>query len=152
MGATVTEPSEEGNELEVLDPDQELQIQGETVVVRELRYAEGVRLMPRLQPVLEVFGELVEGGDDAGDELSFYDRLMAEHPDVMFDVFAQACDRDRAWIDSLSDDDGSRVEAAFWRANRGFFVRRLWARSPRARALAARLAVARAGHTPASGS
>lgn len=145
----MTEPSETDNELEILDPDQVLTIAGETIVVRELRYAEGMRLLPRLQPILDVFQSLIEADEEPRD-LSFHDDLMAEHPDLMLDLFAQACDRDRDWIEALPDREGQQVAAAFWRANRDFFVRRLWARSPRAKALAAQMAAAHAGRTPRS--
>lgn len=132
----MTEPSEEENELEVLDPDVVLDIDGERVVVREFRYGEGMRLMPRLQPILEILRSLCNGDRDPED-LSVYDEIVQQHGELMLELVAAACDRTLEWVEALPDNEGYRLQTAFWRANAGFFMRRLFLTSPKARAAAA---------------
>lgn len=145
MAATEHNSAAGDNELEVLQPDQTITVGGETVVVREFRYAEGMRLMPYLQPIFDVLKGAVNGeerGDADAGSISLYDELIENQAELMISLAAQAADRPREWVESLSDDDGFRLMAAFWRANQGFFTRRLTLTGMSARAMAAATAAA----------
>ena len=123
-------------EIEILAPDQAVTIAGERVVVREFRYVEGMRLAAKIEPLLERLRALMES-DEEPDDQQVYDRLVNADPDAMIDLMAQACDHPREWVEALGDEDGMFLANAFWRANRGFFVRRLMLTSPGLRAAVA---------------
>jgi len=123
-------------EIEILDPDREVTIAGETVVVREFRYAEGMYLVGMIQPILARLQAFVQGERDP-DDFEIYEELVAEYPDEILELMAKACDRPREWVEQLSDEDGYRLQQAFWAANTRFFMRRLMLSSPRIRAAAA---------------
>lgn len=114
--------TEEPDDLAVLFPDVELEIGGENITVRELRFGEQLRYAPPLARVHEA----VKGvfASPAMDVAEIIDALAACQDDIAALVLA-ATGKDRAWLDALSGAEGEALLAAFWSANRGFFLRRL---------------------------
>lgn len=96
-------------------------IAGEPVEVRELRWAEGMRAMPKLAPIVEAVRNLVANGDSDADQFS---ALLTDHPDAWQALICASTGREPDWVASLSDQDGLTMQAAAWRANAAFFMRR----------------------------
>lgn len=96
-------------------------ISGEPVAVRELRWAEGMRAMPKLAPIVEAVRNLVANGDSDADQFS---ALLTDNPDAWQALICASTGREPDWVASLSDQDGLTLQAAAWRANAAFFMRR----------------------------
>ena len=103
-----------------------LSLAGEAVEVRELRWAEGMRLMPVLAPILADVRRLLDPGaaDSAVDEAAQIESMLSDHPDAWLALCCAATGRDAAWVDSLSDQDGLTLQTAAWELNAPFFMRR----------------------------
>lgn len=114
--------SQDASDTEVLFPQHELTIDGETVVVREFTFIEGIRLEQRIQPLLDAFEA---GAEDESPGVELLGRLMADHLDLMIELMATACDRDADFVAGLSDSDGQNLKWTFWDVNRRFFLRRI---------------------------
>lgn len=125
-------------DAEVLFPDQVVMIAGERVVVREFRYLEGLEVAALARPLLERLRQLHAEGRPAP---AMLEALLVEHHALVATLMAMACDRDAAWVAALSDRDGIALAAAFWRANSGFFMRRLALHLGMERTLGALLAI-----------
>ncbi len=111
-------------DLEILHPERELEINGETVTVREFGFVEGARLGALAKPVIDELADLMN--DPEGDiDLGALGEIMARHSDAMVQLMARAVDREPAWVESLSDADGQRLLLTFWQVNSDFFMRRL---------------------------
>ncbi len=111
-------------DLDILHPERELEIAGETVVVREFGFIEAARLSRWAQPVIDDLAQMMMD-PDVDIDLTVLDEILTRHTDVMTRLIAQAVDRDPAWVEALSDVDGQRLMMAFWEVNGGFFMRRL---------------------------
>jgi len=111
-------------DLEILHPERELEIAGETVLVREFGFIEAARLSALAKPVIDDLSGLMTD-PEAEIGLGVLDDILTRHTDIMVRLLARAVDRDPAWIESLSDADGQRLMLTFWEVNSGFFMRRL---------------------------
>jgi hypothetical protein len=118
----MTDKTDNANDLEVLFPDETLNIAGEQVEVREFRYLQGLQALPLARPILVGLGELLQ--DQTLDPLAL-EALIAEHQDAWLALIAISTGRPVAWIQGLRDGEGMRLSLAFWRVNAGFFMRRL---------------------------
>ena len=117
----------EDPDTDVLFGDQvTVQIGGEAVEVRELRWAEGMRVMPVLAPMMAAVRQYVEqaAGDAPRAEAAMVEALLSEHPAAWEALICAATGRPAQWLAGLSDNDGLLLQAAAWRANSGFFTRR----------------------------
>ncbi|MDC8804214.1 hypothetical protein PRZ61_12255 [Halomonas pacifica] len=111
------------SDAEVLFPDVALTLStGEQVTVREFRYLEGLEVAALARPLFERIIALHAAGQGGQQVLEV---LLLEHRDLVSTLMAMACDRGAEWVAGLSDSDGMAIVGAFWRANSGFFMRRL---------------------------
>jgi hypothetical protein len=99
---------------------------GEQVLVRELRWAEGMRLMPVLAPILADVRRLMDPArpESQADEAVQIDAMLSAHPDAWLALACAATGRDAAWVEALSDEDGLTLQTAAWELNAAFFFRR----------------------------
>lgn len=112
-----------GQDAAILFPDETLTLAGEEVMVREFRYAEGLRAAALARPLLAGLRALIEAQGDIEPEA--LDGLIGEHQAVWVDLLAMSAGRDAEWVGGLTDRDGLALSMAFWRANGPFFTRRL---------------------------
>lgn len=109
-------------EAAVLMPEQHVDAGGETLTVRELSFAEGLRLGPMLRPLIEALDVVL------ADTAARPEAILAAFEDqaeVVMAAVATVTGKGREWLDGLEDADGQALLLAFWQANMGFFVRRL---------------------------
>jgi len=113
-------------EAEIIDPDIDIEIGGETVTVREIGFLEGLRLAATARPLLDDLAEQYEGDAEVGlDRLS---ETFGRHPEILLDLLTASCGLPRERIEQLGDRDGQLLLMTFWRVNSAFFVQRLLAR------------------------
>lgn len=98
-------------------------IAGEPVEVRELRWADGMRVMPQIAPIVESVRNMINDRDGGGDSQRLMD-LLTQNADAWQALICASTGRDADWVASLSDQDGLTLQAAAWRANSAFFMRR----------------------------
>lgn len=98
-------------------------IAGEPVEVRELRWAEGMRAMPKIAPIVESVRQMINDRDDGDDSQRLMD-LLTQNADAWQALICASTGRTADWVAGLSDEDGLTLQAAAWRANSAFFMRR----------------------------
>lgn len=135
------------DELAMLYPDQEIEIAGETIFVREFRYLEGLKARALARPFLNELRDII-GNDNALPSPEALADAVAHHGEIWCELMASVCGeapparKSADWVAALSPVDAAKLEEAFWRANGFFFVRRLLVEAATA-AAAARLARSR---------
>jgi hypothetical protein len=119
---------------EILQPNREIQVAGETIVVREYLYFDGLKLKAWAKPFLEDLYALFGQGDAAP---SFDDiaELLGRHEETVVQMVAQSVGKTPEWLRELGEADGDLVTLTWWMVNSGFFTRPVMRR-----AIAARLA------------
>lgn len=108
-------------DLEALFPEREVEVGGRTITVREFGFIEGLKITPRVAPLLEALRAM------AASEATF-DRILAvlaEHEDELVYLMARASGCTLKEIRALSDEDGQTLLWTFWGINSGFFTRRI---------------------------
>lgn len=109
-------------ELEILQPDREVDIAGEKIAVREYTWTEAIGLGRIAAPLIEDLNRLFSDAEPTLDGLMV---ALEGHKQSLFELISKAIDRPVEWIEKLSDADGLLLLHVFWRVNSGFFVRRL---------------------------
>lgn len=112
------------SDAEVLFPDREVVIGGQTITVREFTYAETLRLSGRMRGLLERIADEFGADPEVGD----IDAVIADHADEWLELLALSSGLDPTAIETLSKTDGAALSLAMWSANLGFFCRRYWKR------------------------
>lgn len=121
-----SEQAEGADDLSILFPDRTIRIAGQSVTVRELRFAEQLEHHPLLMPLsaaLEAAEPTALVGPESVNRI--YD-LLADHWACVVALAAICCDRDEAWVRSLPPAEGENLLLAWWGVNSGFFIRRVW--------------------------
>lgn len=112
------------DDLQILQPDRQIEIAGETVTVREYRFVEGLELLARAQDFLrELYGlfrtgEVSPSVDDIG-------ALLGRYSEITVDMIAQATGKPKEWVRSLRPADGDLLMVTWWTVNSGFFIQRV---------------------------
>lgn len=115
--------AEQATEEEILFPNADLEIGGETVTVREFGFVESMKLEPIAYPIIQALADIGEEWDTVGHTEVM--RVIADHDEAYARLIAASVNRPLEWVQRLSDKDGMTLSTAFWKVNNGFFVRRL---------------------------
>ncbi|MDR1936849.1 MAG: hypothetical protein LBS49_14975 [Candidatus Accumulibacter sp.] len=129
--------------MEILFPDRQITLQGETITVRELNFGEQLRHGAALAAFAAAFTPVALVPED--EPTAALDALAA-HWESMRPLVALACGRDAAWIEALAPEEGEVLLIVWWSVNQGFFIRRL------ARPVLFRVALSQQGPPPGGGS
>ncbi len=116
---------QETDHLDVLFPDREQVIQGETITVHEFSFMESLQLRAMAKPIIQDLTDLVDAEGDVTDEQAL--DVLATHSDAFAELVARACSKDVAWVRGLNGKDGSLIANLFWMVNQDFFTQRLLA-------------------------
>lgn len=119
----MTDPIEE---LDIIQPDIELEINGETVTVKEFTFFQGLRLGVVAKPLLDDLAEKVEVNNDF--TLQILGEVFADHSSIVSELIAQSTGETCDWVELLSDAVGQHLLMTFWQVNSNFFVSRLLTR------------------------
>ncbi|EMR0516411.1 hypothetical protein N5D45_11130 [Stenotrophomonas sp. GD03819] len=136
-GSGTTDPGAVAGELDVLAGQQQGQLGGKTITVREYGFFEAARILQTAAPLVGDLQPLFEGADPPS-MLQVMDALMS-HPDLIRHLLAcsiaappaDAKDHaaevreQEAWLETLNETDGEQMLLLWWQANSSFFLRRL---------------------------
>ncbi|MDR1890106.1 MAG: hypothetical protein LBQ81_12140 [Zoogloeaceae bacterium] len=138
----------EGGDLDILLPERDLEINGETVTVRELNFGEQLKygqalaaLAESLRPVLQEAGKTQES---APDTLTLILDALSLHAETVSTLVARCCDKDKKWLETLPGNAGENLLILWWSVNSSFFIRRLIVRPQQLKAEIARQTLAAA--------
>ncbi len=115
-------PDKGADDLNVLHPEREVELDGRTVTVREYGFVEGLKIQRSAAVLVAALVEAQGAGDVAYQSVQ---SIMADHADILIDLMARAADVDADWIRGLSDEDGQLLMMVWWSVNGPFFVRRV---------------------------
>lgn len=112
------------SDADTLYSDQVVTLDGEVVEVREVRHGPGMRLLslPAMQRLLADLRALLDAADEP--DLRAVSVVLEQHADAWQALECAATGRPQAWLDSLSDEAGLKLQIAAWTANSRFFLRR----------------------------
>lgn len=111
-------------EAEILFPEREVAVAGETVTVREFGFRQALRLSARAKPLVEALHDALPTDGGEIDMLAL-ESAFAAHEDITAALMAEATGRPVEWIDALGDRDGRQLLLTFWSVNRHFFLNRM---------------------------
>lgn len=131
-------------DLEVLHPDRDITINGESITVREYGFVEGLRLRSLMQPLRDSLHKLMVGGVPALDQVI---EVIAEHHETVLQLMAASIDRDVEWFDKLKPEEGDYLLLIWWTVCGPFFMRSVQNRLIADKVKAARIAASSAGET-----
>lgn len=114
----------EASDLDILYPDRELKLSGETITVRELAFAQTLRMEASMAPLIQAFIDLPTEGDGERVTAQLW-ALFGEHAHAWIGFMAAACGKSRDWVEQLSDADGRTLSMTVWSVNAAFFTRRV---------------------------
>ena len=116
--------AEKSNEAEILFSEQQLEIKGEKLTVREFSFIEGLRVNQMVRPFIKsmrhVFTE-----EDKDSDFSSMSAVFSDHMDVLIDLMSISTGQPVEWFSTLSDTEGQTLLMAFWSVNKAFFINRL---------------------------
>lgn len=121
MAKKLSRAKPRAEDLDVLHPERTLTLAGRQLTLREYGFVEGLRLRPLMQPLLDDLHRAVAAGKLP--ELESVLVILANHYEASLDLVAVAADVERAWIDTLSQDDGYLLLTVWWSVNGPFFLR-----------------------------
>lgn len=131
-GSGTTDPGAIAGELDVLAGQQQGQLGGKTITVREYGFFEAARILQTAAPLVTDLQPLFEGADPPS-MLQVMDALMS-HPDLIRHLLAcsiaappaDAKDHaaevreQEAWLETLNETDGEHMLLLWWQANSSF--------------------------------
>jgi len=110
------------NELEILEPNQEIEINGETITVNEITFGQSMKLGGLLTPLVDSLSKCYDGQALESDNAI---SCLYEHEEVSFKMLEMSTGKDKKFIESLTDGDGYFLLVTFFGVHSGFFGRRL---------------------------
>ena len=127
MGKKVSPPAKPdpaekagSDDLQVLHPNRDLEIEGRKLTVREYGFVEGLGLRPLIQPFLEDLYIIMKGSGVP--ELEAVIGVLGKHNDLVVMLMATSANVDEAWVRSLSHRPGKLLLYVWWIVNGPFFV------------------------------
>jgi len=120
----MNEKAKTENEAEIIMPDQDLIINGETVTVKEFRFREGMMAENIGVGIINAIAALVK---DKGDDFSLSDisGIFSDHWPAFIQLLSMSTGKDQVWLEDQDDNTGMTLMNTFWTVNSGFFMRRL---------------------------
>ncbi len=115
------------DDADILFPDATLTVAGEDITVRELTFAQGLKLGGIARPLIDSMADLFAADDEPA--YSNLAEVFAEHDGIVMQLLSAATGKDEAWLQQLSDSDGQALLMTLWSVNQDFFIRRLVTRS-----------------------
>lgn len=113
------------NEAEVLFPEQQVSVNGETITLREFSMMEEIRLSVKAAPIIEA---LRKASFEKDTDISQADleKVFAENELVFKELLATACDQSVEWVEEVGGGrEGAALFFTFWSVNRSFFLDRM---------------------------
>ncbi|WP_325438049.1 DUF6631 family protein [Pseudomonas nitroreducens] len=108
------------DDLQVLNPNRELEIEGRKITVREYGFVEGLGLRPLMQPFLDDLYVIMKGAGVP--ELEAVIGVLGKHNDMVVTLMATSANVDESWIRSLPQRPGKLLLYVWWIVNGPFFV------------------------------
>ena len=112
-------------ETDVLYPDDQLVIDGQSVTLHEYTFAEGLKATAIARPLLARLTVLVNDQDEINIKINDLLTISQDYPDEWIGLLALATGLEVETIAHLSDADGSLLSARAWQVLLPFFGRRL---------------------------
>ncbi len=117
------------DDLQILMPDADLTIAGETITVREYRFFDGLALRQQAAPFFDDLYNLLGREGAAPPSFDEIEMLVATHAELVKAMVALSVARTAEWVAALSETEGDALLITWWQVNSGFFIRRVMRRA-----------------------
>lgn len=111
------------DDLDILNPDRTITIQGERITVSEYGFIVGLRMESVLATFIGTLCDLVTS-ERIGEHVTVR-RAFGDHMESITEGLATSVGKSVEWISSLNDEDGNLLLDTWWAVNTGFFLRRV---------------------------
>lgn len=114
-------PAEQaGSELDVLLPERDMIIQGETVTIHPFNLRDTLLVSALSKPLIDAIAEKL----NSDTEITVEDimLLLAEHSEITEELAARSVRKPVEWVAALTPSDGLTLLDLFWQVNRDFFT------------------------------
>ena len=120
MAEKVTTTKEEFNNLEVLMPNREITLAGETITVREYSFKDALTIGNEI----DQFVALIVAEMNSTNKLSIEqaDLIIINNLELVYSLISTSIQKPITWIEALSYEDGLQLLDWWWVVNSGFFM------------------------------
>lgn len=109
-------------ELDAIAPDRSVTVGGEPLTVKELSYLQALQFGTKARPLIEALAATMTKDDV--DDKAFLDAIE-DHHGIFLEMLCLCTGKLPIDFDGISDQEGERITAAVYEANRDFFSRRI---------------------------
>lgn len=115
-----TTKNEEFNNLEVLMPNREITLAGETITVREYSFKDALTIGNEI----DQFVALIVAEMNSTNTLSIEqaDLIIMNNLELVYSLISTSIQKPITWIEALSYEDGLQLLDWWWVVNSGFFM------------------------------
>ena len=120
MAEKVTTTKEEFNNLEVLMPNREITLAGETITVREYSFKDALTIGNEI----DQFVALIVAEMNSTNKLSIEqaDLIIINNLELVHSLISTSIQKPVTWIEALSYENGLQLLDWWWVVNSGFFM------------------------------
>lgn len=123
------------DDLEVLNPNGQITVAGQKLIVREYGFIEGLRLESKIKPFVDdLHAEVAHQGVPPLEDIVV---VLGLHADLIEELIATSCDVEQSFVHGLNDQEGRRLMFCWWHVCGPFFMTRVFDRIRAAKAAAA---------------
>lgn len=120
MAEKVTATKEESNDLEVLMPNREIVLAGETITVREYSFKDALTIGREIDQFAALIVNEMNGSNKITIEQA--DMLIMNNLELVYSLISTSIQKPITWIEALSYEDGLQVLDWWWVVNSVFFM------------------------------
>lgn len=117
------------SDIAIMAPDTEVEIAGESLLVREYRFFDGLKLAAKHRAFIDALAALLSSPSTFDDILA----VLVEHEASTQEMVAASAGVSVEWLKQLREHDGDQLMLVWWEVNSGFFIRRAMRKAVQAR-------------------
>ena len=114
------------NDAEILFPNAEITVKGETITVKEFSFIQGMKINAMARPMINDLGHFFSDEDADFSSMSV---VFDNHAELLIHLMSVSTEKPIEWFETLSDSEGQSLLMTFWSVNKSFFINRLLLKS-----------------------
>ena len=115
------------DENEILFPDRELTLAGESVTITEFTFLQEQKAVPLAQPIIQAISDAFTGDKEPG--FSDIENIFFSWGEAFNQLVCMSVNKPVEWLEKLTGQEGQLLAMTFWSVNRRFFISRVVTRT-----------------------